>query len=163
MFSEIKRAWALWVLSSQSYCAKLDGSWGYDKTKNRTPKHIENKKKSFTLDYSIKLQDVQIECADALFIIRNRDTENTFFYVDPPYYNSDMGHYDGYSLQDFEDLLKLLSEIKGKFLLSSYPSEILNKWTKQQKWNTYTVEGKVSVNAKSGYLKRKVEVLTSNY
>jgi len=74
-----------------------------------------------------------------------------------------MGHYDGYSLQDFEDLLKLLSEIKGKFLLSSYPSEILNKWTKQQKWNTYTVEGKVSVNAKSGYLKRKVEVLTSNY
>ncbi len=163
MFSEIKRAWALWVLSSQSYCAKLDGSWGYDKTKNRTPKHIENKKKSFTLDYSIKLQDVQIECADALFIIKNRDTENTFFYVDPPYYNSDMGHYDGYSLQDFEDLLKLLSEIKGKFLLSSYPSEILNEWTKKQKWNTYTVEGKVSVNAKSGYLKRKVEVLTSNY
>lgn len=163
MFSEVKRAWALWVLSTQSFCAKLDGSWGYDITKNRTSKHVENKKKSFTLDYSIKLQDVQLECADALFIIGNRDSDQTFFYVDPPYYNSDMGHYDGYSIKDFEDLLQMLSRIKGRFMLSSYPSEILNKWTKQQKWKTYTVDSKVSVNAKSGYLKRKVEVLTTNY
>jgi DNA adenine methylase len=36
LFDEIRRAWALWVLSSQSFCAMLDGSWGYDKQENRT-------------------------------------------------------------------------------------------------------------------------------
>jgi DNA adenine methylase len=163
MFSDIKRAWALWMLSSQSFCAKLDGSWGYDICENRTSKHVTNKKESFTLDLAIKLQDVQVECADALYIIRSRDRENSFFYVDPPYYNSDMGHYDGYSIDDFEKLLVLLSEIKGKFLLSSYPSEILTKYTKTYKWQTWSVDQKVSVNAKSGYQKRKVEVLTANY
>ncbi|NLL28080.1 MAG: DNA adenine methylase, partial [Bacteroidales bacterium] len=30
MFSDVKRAWALWVLSSQSFGAQLDNSWGFD-------------------------------------------------------------------------------------------------------------------------------------
>lgn len=163
MFTEIKRAWALWTLSTQSFSAMLDGSWGYDISKNRTSKHVNNKKESFTIDFAIKLQDVQLECADALYVINSRDCNEAFFYVDPPYYNSDMGHYDGYSKDDFENLLKTLSKIKGKFLLSSYPSEILSEYTKKNSWKTYTVDAKVSVNAKNGYLKRKVEVLTANY
>lgn len=163
MFSEIKRAWALWVLSSQSFCARLDGAWGFDLASGRTPKHVEAKKQSFTLDLAIKLQEVQLECADALYIIRSRDTVDSFFYVDPPYYNSDMGHYDGYSKNDFIELLELLSTIKGKFLLSSYPSDVLKEYTKSKGWFMKSVDAKVSVNAKSGYLKRKVEVLTSNY
>ena len=89
--------------------------------------------------------------------------EKAFFYVDPPYYNSDMGHYDGYSIDNFEALLKLLSEIKGKFMLSSYPSPILQKYAKQFKWNIKTIDSKVSVSSKKDYLKRKTEVLTMNY
>lgn len=163
MFSDIKRAWALWVLSSQSFCSRLDSSWGYDITKNHTSKNIANKRKAFTIDLAIKLQEVQLECADALYVIKSRDSGDTFFYVDPPYYNSDMGHYDGYSIDDFENLLKLLSTIKGKFILSSYPSDILNEYTRRHGWNTYSTESKVSVNAKGGYQKRKIEVLTMNY
>jgi DNA adenine methylase len=163
MFSEVKRAWAIWVLSSQSFSANLDGSWGFDKTENRTSKFIQNKKERFTEELAIRLQNVQIECTDALYVINSRDTEKSFFYCDPPYYNSDCGHYDGYSLQDFENLLDLLSKIKGRFLLSSYPSETLLKATKDHKWHMWSIEQKVTVNAKSGYLKRKVEVLTANY
>lgn len=163
LFSEIKRAWALWVLSSQSFSAILDGSWGYDKGKNTTTKKISNKRKSFSEDYAIRLQNVQVESADALYIIRSRDTPQSFFYCDPPYFNSDCGHYDGYSAHDFESLLITLSNIKGKFLLSSYPSDILKHFTKEFKWNTFKVEQSVSVNAKSGYLKRKEEVFTANY
>lgn len=163
MFNEIKRAWALWLLSSQSFCAKLDGPWGYDISENRSSKHVTNKKESFTLELAIKLQDVQVECADALYIIKSRDNDRAFFYVDPPYYNSDMGHYDGYSIDDFEKLLQLLSTIKGKFMLSSYPSDVLHKYTKLHGWNMKSFSQKVTVNAKSGYLKRKEEVLTTNY
>lgn len=163
MFTEIKRAWAVWVLSSQSFCSMLDGSFGYDKLKNTVAIKLENKKKSFTEDYAIRLQNVQVECTDALRIIDSRDTKESFFYCDPPYFNSDCGHYDGYSKQDFENLLKLLSGIKGKFLLSSYPSDILTEYSKANKWHTISFQQQVSVGAKSGKQKPKIEVLTANY
>lgn len=38
LFDEVKRAWAVWVLSTQSFSSMLDGSWGYDKTDNTTTK-----------------------------------------------------------------------------------------------------------------------------
>lgn len=163
LFTEIKRAWAVWVLSSQSFCAQLDGSWGYDKTRNTTTKKISNKREGFSEAYAIRLQNVQIECADALYIIRSRDSKDSFFYCDPPYYNSDCAHYDGYTIDDYEMLLKLLSKIEGKFLLSSYPSDILKQYTKANNWQTKSIEQLVSVNAKAGYQKRKEEVFTANY
>lgn len=163
MFSELKRAWALWVLSTQGFAGQLDSSWGYDKSRNSTPKKIDNKKQAFTVDLAIRLQQVQLECADALYIIRSRDMVESFFYVDPPYYNSDMGHYDGYSKDDFEALLKLLSVIQGKFLLSSYPSDILAEYTTNNRWSSIAIDGRVTIAAKSGNRKRKIEVLTSNY
>ena len=163
MFSEIKRAWAVWLLSSQSFCAQLDGTFGYDKSKNTTTKKVINKRDSFTEELAIRLQNVQLECADALYVIRSRDTLNSFFYCDPPYFNSDCGHYNGYTEQDFENLLITLSKIEGKFLLSSYPSALLLKYAKQYGWQMWSVEQNVTVNTKSGYLKRKVEVLTANY
>lgn len=163
MFSEIKRAWAVWVLSTQSFSAQLDNSWGYDKTRNTTTKKIINNRDRFTEEMAIRLQNVQLEAADALYVIRSRDSDKSFFYLDPPYFNSDCGHYDGYSIDDFEALLKLLAGIKGKFLLSSYPSPLLQKYAKEHGWHMWSVEQGVSVNSKSGYIKRKVEVLTANY
>ena len=142
----------------------LDGSWGYDKAKGTTSQKISNKRDGFTLDYSIRMQNVQIESTDALRIIRSRDFEDAFFYCDPPYYNSDCGHYDGYTIEDFEMLLKTLSEIKGKFLMSSYPSEILKQFTKDNGWYTKKLEQTVSVANSTGKPgKKKIEVLTANY
>lgn len=163
LFDEVKRAWAVWVLSTQSFSSMLDGSWGYDKACNTTTKKIANKRNQFSEEYAQRLQNVQLDAADALYVIQSRDTPDTFFYCDPPYYNSDCGHYDGYSKQDFENLLDLLSKIKGKFLLSSYPSPLLQQYCKAHKWPFKTYEQGVSVNAKSGYLKRKWETLTANY
>jgi DNA adenine methylase len=164
MFSPIKRAWAIWVLAHQSFSSQLDGTWGYDIARNNTSKKISNKRESFSLDLAIRLQEVQIESTDALRIIKSRDREESFFYCDPPYYNSDCGHYDGYSLEDFENLLKVLSEVKGQFLLSSYPSEVLKEYTKKMGWKTWSIEQTVSVNNASGKPgKKKVEVLTANF
>ena len=163
LFSKIKRAAALWILSSQSFAAKLNGTWGYDVKRNTTSKKIHNKRESFTEDYAIRLQDVQLECTDALRIIASRDRPTSFFYCDPPYFNSDCGHYDGYSEQDFENLLQLLSRIEGKFLLSSYPSDLLSRYTKANNWHQHKIEQQVSVARKKTKLKKKIEVLTGNY
>lgn len=163
LFTDVQRAWAVWVLSIQSFSSMLDGTWGYDKSKRTTTTKITNKREQFTEQLAMRLQDAQIECADAIYIIKSRDGENSFFYCDPPYYNSDCGHYDGYTIDDFEKLLQTLSEVKGKFLLSSYPSELLKKYAKQHGWHQWSLESGVTVNKKSGYMKRKVEVLTANY
>jgi DNA adenine methylase len=163
LFTDVQRAWSVWTLSAQSFSAMLDGSWGYDKIKGTTSLKIKNKREQFTEDLAHRLQDAQIECADALYIIQSRDTAESFFYCDPPYFNSNCGHYDGYTIEDFERLLHTLSAIKGKFLLSSYPSPTLQKAVKANGWHQWSLESGVSVNAKSGYLKRKVEVLTANY
>lgn len=163
LFDEIKRAWAVWVLAVQSFSSMLNGSWGYDKNnKSTTTQKIINKRESFTEEYAIRLQNVQIENADAVYVIRSRDTKDAFFYCDPPYFNSDCGHYKGYSEGDFERLLSQLSLIEGKFLLSSYPSDLLSKWAKKHRWKQKQVEQRISVN--KGYRgKSKIEVMTWNY
>lgn len=164
LFDRLKRAWSIWVLSAQSFSSMLDGTWGYDRTKNSTSRKIKSKRDSFTLDLSIRIQNVQIECTDALRVINSRDYKEAFHYCDPPYFNSDCGHYNGYSKDDFENLLKLLSEIKGKFLMSSYPSEILDRYTSKNNWYTLRLEQKVSVaNGTGSPGKTKIEVLTANY
>ncbi|HEY4207963.1 MAG TPA: DNA adenine methylase [Puia sp.] len=163
LFTDIQRAWAVWILSTQSFSSMLDGSWGYDKTRNQTTRKIESKKLVFTEEYAIRLQNVQLECADALYIIQSRDTPNSFFYCDPPYFNSDCGHYGGYTKADFLRLLTKLSDIEGKFLLSSYPSPELAEFTLARRWHTVQFEQTVSVNAKGGARKKKIEVLTANY
>jgi DNA adenine methylase len=161
LFNSLDRAWAVWVLASQGFASIIDGSWGYDKSKNTTTKKIINKGIAFTEDYAIRLQNVQIECADALYIIKSRDCKDAFFYCDPPYFNSDCGHYGGYSEYDFEQLLKLLSRLQGKFLLSSYPSALLDRYIADNGWMQVSVEQRVSVNKGAG--KKKIECMTANY
>jgi DNA adenine methylase len=161
LFDEVKRAWAVWVLSSQTFSSMLEGTWGYDKKGNTTTQKISNKRTSFTEQIAIRLQNVQLECADALYVIQSRDTPDSFFYVDPPYFNSNCGHYNGYTEDDFKALLEVLGQIKGKFLLSSYPSELLTEIANRSGWHTKSVQQAVSVN--KGYGKKKVEVLTANY
>lgn len=162
LFDEIKRAWAVWVLTSQTFSSILDGTWGYDKKDNTTTTKINNKREQFTEELAHRLQNVQLECADALYIIQSRDTAESFFYCDPPYFNSNCGHYDGYTEQDFEGLLRVLSGVKGKFLLSSYPSDLLLKYARKNGWSVRTIEQRISVN--KGYSgRKKTEVLTANY
>lgn len=158
MFSEVKRAWAIWVLANEGFGGMLDGSFGYCRS-GTTTKKIINKRDAFSYEYAIRLENVQLESTDAIRIIKSRDTEETFHYCDPPYFNSDCGHYDGYSIDDYKYLLDTLSEIKGQFLLSSYPSPILKEYIKKNKWCSTEIEMGMSMSKRK---KKKIEVLTVN-
>lgn len=162
MFDALKRAWAVWVLANMSYGAKLDGTFGYDRS-GTTSKKIDSKRTAFTEDMAVRLQRVQIECADALRIIRMMDAPDAFVYADPPYIGSDMGHYDGYGEEDFESLLKVLSEMEGKFLLSSYPSDMRDGFAEANGWHTVEIDAPLSMAARTGTNRRKREMLTANY
>lgn len=162
-YTEIDLAWAVWVLCSHGFASQISKVWGYDKSRNTMAKRIQNAKMRFDLELCSRLEATQLECKDAIEVIKKYDNEDTFHYVDPPYFNSDCGHYKGYSEDDFKALLEILSNIKGKFLLSSYMSNILTEYTQEKGWHQKTFKQSVSVNAKSGKAKNKIEVLTSNY
>lgn len=66
------------------------------------------------------LQGVCLESADALDILRNWDKPKTLFYCDPPYPGTRQGSYSGYTQEDFEDLIEVLSGIRGAAMLSCY-------------------------------------------
>lgn len=160
-YDPLKRAWAFWVQTNMSFSARVFGGYAYEKKSNGTLKRFVNKKLAFNKEVCERLSMVDIENNDALQVIKSRDTVESFFYCDPPYFNSNMGHYKGYSEKDFEELLKTLASIQGKFLLSSYPSEILDKYTKKYKWHTLEKSAGVSVTHQTD--KIKIEVLTANY
>ncbi|MDR0474563.1 MAG: DNA adenine methylase [Treponema sp.] len=162
MFDRVKRAWAVWMLANGSYGCKLDGGFGYDRSGTSSQK-LDNKRAGFTGDYAIRLQRVQIECCDALRIINSRDAQDAFFYLDPPYVGADQGHYDGYTQGDFDNLLKLLETIKGKFLLSYYRNKALAESSRQNGWHTLEFKMSLSMTNRLQTQKSKVEVLTANY
>jgi DNA adenine methylase len=66
-----------------------------------------------------RLQKVVIENKDFEKLIRQYDRETSFFYCDPPYYNTE-SYYDNvnFGRADHQRLADALCSMKGKFLLS---------------------------------------------
>lgn len=158
-YSDVERAWALWTATNQGFAGMI-GSWGFGKT-NSKEKAVASKREAFIEAYENRLRTVQVENNDALKVIDRCNEKDAFIYCDPPYIGSDQGHYEGYTEEEYENLLKLLAKLKGKFLLSSYPSKILSKYIRKYGWKTKKVEKYVAVTKLTD--KKKTEVLIYNY
>lgn len=160
-FSRIKRAWALWVLSKMSFASKLNGSFGYDKSKNTMAKKINNAKELINDPILARLSLATFENIDGLKVIESRDTENAFHFVDPPYYNSDCGHYGGFTFDNFAALLSKLALLKGKFMLTMYPDKLLNEYIKKHNWKVKKIERTISVSTTNR--RKQLELIVMNY
>jgi len=163
LFNKLQCAWAFFVATNMGFSCQI-GSWGYDKYGKRV-KAFRNKKMIFKEDIAKRLENVQIENTDACKVIESRDANDAFHYVDPPYIDSNQAHYGGYNVLDYKRLLDTLSNVKGKFLLSSYPSDILDKYVNENSWHTKTFTKTLSASKGVTGKKRKtkVEVLIANY
>lgn len=160
LFDDVQHAWAFWVGTQMGFSHQL-GSWAVDKSKNSTAKNLSNKIIALNEEIAKRLQSVQFECKDMNDVIRMYDSPETFHYVDPPYFNSDCGHYGGYTKEAFRALLTTLSNVEGKFLLSSYPSDILKEFKDDNGWKQKRITKTVGVTHRTK--KNKVECLTANY
>lgn len=160
---KVTRAWAFRISVSQGYLNKIWSRW-YDREK-RSALNFQNKVDAFGINLAQRMKYTQIESADGCKVIKSRDTENTFFYCDPPYINTNMGFYKWYSEQDFISLLETLAQVKWKFLLSNYPWEILDSYIKKHNRYIKTFDKPLSAshNRKTGKVRRKTEVLVANY
>lgn len=162
LFDRTVRAWAFWVVTNQGFATKI-GTWGYDRSKRAHT--IANKIEAFKEELAERMKYTQIENNQAEKVIRSRDTPQTFAYLDPPYIDTDQGHYGGYTEAHFRRDLQAAADMEGKFLLSTYPSDILSEFTDKYGWHTVSHSKQLSASngAKTEKRKRKEEVLTANY
>ena len=102
-------------------------------TRSQTPVHDWNNNKHLSV-VSERLKEVQIEHGDALTIIRRYDEPGTLFYVDPPYIQGSRGkqwnraaYANEYTDEQHRQLADVLHAVKGKVVLSGYPSPLYDK------------------------------------
>ncbi len=162
LFSDVQKAWAFWVLVSQGFSGLLGGAWSFDR-KSQKVRSFNNKKLRFTQDLATRLENTQIECKDALDVINSRDSKNTLFFIDPPYIGADQGHYIGFSEQEFEKLLRTLTTVQGKFLITAYDSELLDRYVKKCGWYQKRINKPITASNAKGKRKWKTEIFTMNY
>lgn len=161
----LTKAVATWMVFNESWNSSARAGWSFDMGTggSHIAKTLAHARRNFCPWLQKRLQYVQISCRDALQVIAERDSVDTFFYLDPPYPDTNQGHYAGYGWEELERLLKILAAIKGKFMLSNYPSSMISNYAKKNNWNTRQISLKkdsclaVDPNAK------KTEILVMNY
>ncbi|RFZ84783.1 DNA adenine methylase [Mucilaginibacter terrenus] len=167
LYDEVKLAWACWYLCNCSFISKLTGGWKYDSTENKDCQVLINRKASFNYDLVKRLELTQIECDDAIKVIKSRDKPHSYFQLDPPYADTDQGHYKGWTRENYEELLNTSGNLKGKFMLHGFPSNLLQDYIDKFGWiyKEITKASPARRNYTDSTLTRgnKIEVLVMNY
>jgi len=159
--TKLKRAWAFWCQTQLTFSHTLCGGFAFAKSKQPSCSTF-NRREKFTQELGERFEHAQIFCRDALDVIRKFDTKDTFFYLDPPYPNSDCGHYKK-GKDVFYDLVKLLPDLQGRWLLSSYPDPELDALRDRDGIRHQDFDKPIAVSGKHNAGKRKIECLTWNY
>jgi len=110
-----------------------------------------------------KLRHACIENLDAIKCLKKYDREQTLFYCDPPYINTDCSGLGEYTQEDFINLLEELSSIKGKFILSCFDNIQIREFLANNTHCNVTEYVKQSnMQAKKGRSGKKTELIVTN-
>ena len=163
-YGDIEKAWAFFIIINCGFNGKLGNSFGYGYHQFKGFGVLN--KIAVLASYINRLRSVTIFNRDAVKVIKNFiDKRDAFMYLDPPYYNANMGHYSYYTKENYIKLLETLSDCQAKFILSSYPSDVLTEFSKKNNWDSKSIRKAVTAgnNGKIAKQKYKEEVLTYNF
>ncbi len=128
---DVDRAWAMFVGQNQGFGGKCNAEcdWGRVFTSTRGMAQVVNswRGRLRLLDsWHERLSRVQIDCRDAIEVIRYWDSKETVFYVDPPYVSDTRasGSRNVYEHEMSDDahaeLVEVLLNLEGKAVVSGY-------------------------------------------
>lgn len=124
--NEVERAWRFFMLSRQSFSAKLT-SWGYGVGSHARGMSSMTSKWIGAIEMLPELHErwmrVQVEHDGWQGVVERYDTPETFFYLDPPYVlGTRSGKAYDYELSDADhkNLVARCLKLQGKVLLSGY-------------------------------------------
>ena len=93
-----------------------------------------------------------IEHLDFRDLMKRYDSEEAFFYLDPPYFGKKFYRYN-FTEKDFEDLASLLPSLKGKYLMNINKSEyIIDRFgvpSRESRFKSFCDNGRVNGKRRS--------------
>lgn len=160
----VVRAAAFFVRCRQSLAGRMDAFTGVTATRTRRGMNNETSGWLSAVDglpaVHERLRRVLILNRPALDVIRQQDGHGTLFYLDPPYLPETRAAADMYAHEmtraDHEELLDLVVGLKGKVLISGYPSGLYEeRLVRRAGWVPHT--SRQANHAASGDSKRVME------
>ena len=124
--TELERARLYLVLNRQSFAGKEDGTWSISR-QGENIAHTWEGLECLLEETAGRLKHAYIENSDYVDIFRRWDSEETVFYIDPPYWLVESDYYDVNKSGGF-DHVKLAEEIKGlkgSVVVSYYESKFV--------------------------------------
>lgn len=164
----IREAAAFFVLCRQSLAGRMKSFASL--SRNRTRRNMNEQASAWITAVDglpavhERIRRVVVLDRPAVEVLRSEDGQDTIFYLDPPYLKETRSVPDVYgfemSLDDHCELLDLVRNVRGKIMLSGYPSDLYD--TALADWNRHTFD--LPNNAAAGKSKaRETEVLWCNF
>ena len=154
--TEIQRAVRFLYLISQSFAGK-GGTYGYGTNKGPAPQIFYQ---GVLSDIKERLRNTYVENKSFEDIIKRYDRPHSFFFCDPPYfetagYGSEFGQKEHLLLRD------TLADIKGKFMVTINDHTQVREWYKD--FNVEEVKVAYSVSKEQKARKEYGELIITNY
>jgi len=166
-----ERAWAFFVRCRQSLAGRQDTFAPLSRTRTRRGMNEQASAWLTAVEglpaVHARLKRVVILDRPALDVIRQQDGPDTLLYCDPPYLHATRattGEYGPHEMSeaDHRELLEVLAGIRGKFLLSGYPSPLYDDWAARHGWQRHDFD--LPNHAAGGASKRRmVEAVWCNF
>ncbi|WMM26681.1 DNA adenine methylase [Tissierella sp. MB52-C2] len=154
--TEINRAVRFLYLITQSFGGR-GNNYGYGTTSKPKPQIFY---KNVLGELKERLRNTYVENLSFEKVIDKYDREHTFFFVDPPYFET-CGYSDKFGEEHHLLLRDKLINLKGKFLLTINDHEKVREWYKD--FNTKEAEVLYSVSNNMEARKKYKELIITNY
>lgn len=163
---DVDSAVGMFFLVNSGFGGNPYGGFGYSVNRGGEAKRLKNAMLRLRCIHKRLLGNVFIECLDFEDVMNKWDSEKTFFYCDPPYYNTEHYYDKHFGKEDHRRLLNRLKQTKGKWILSGYHNELYDKELQGFPYIEVNVSKPsygITVNSKSMTRPRATEVLWFNY
>ncbi|KZL17485.1 DNA adenine methylase [Pseudovibrio sp. WM33] len=156
--TDIQRAVRFYYLQRLSFGGKSTGR-SFGVSPDRPSRFDINQLRENLRLAASRLSSVTIENLDWREVLSRYDSAGTLFYLDPPYWGGEADYGKGvFERKDFAQMAELLSEIRGRFLLSINDREEVR--TTFEGFNLEQVHLNYSIGKETG--KKVAELIISN-
>ena len=157
------RAARYFYLSRASFAGDtVRGGFAVPSVTGRNPARSYQNALNSLEDVAERLQGITIECLPYQEVIRRYDSPSTFFYIDPPYLESEHYYGNGFTIADHNELAAILRQIKGKAMVSHYDNDTYQSF--YESFNCYRKQSFCGAFKSSGKEKPKtVECVFCNF
>jgi DNA adenine methylase len=166
----VVRAWRFFVRCRMSLAGRMKSFTGVTKTRTRRGMNGEVSAWLTAVDglplVHARLRQVMVINRPALTVIRQFDSHDTLFYLDPPYVHATRATTTDYRHEmteaDHVEMLEALVRLRGKFVLSGYATQLYDAYSTREGW--HRAEWDMPNNAAGGTTKRRMtEVVWMNF